>query len=110
MKRTNAAPTLKALQVGATRLRRPSAISSPNTLPTSLEIFSCSLRPHTMGTTTDSPTLFASSIQTFFQSPTGWVRKQPRFGAIFRSEEHTSELQSRLHLVFRLLLLKKILK
>src|SRR2546422_5353396 len=30
-----------------------------------------------------------------------------RFGIVFRSEEHTSELQSRLHLVCRLLLEKK---
>src|SRR2546429_1445303 len=29
------------------------------------------------------------------------------YGSIIRSEEHTSELQSRLHLVFRLLLEKK---
>src|SRR2546422_1521698 len=36
------------------------------------------------------------------------VVEQPLVDNIFeRSEEHTSELQSRLHLVFRLLLLKK---
>src|SRR5256884_6889924 len=34
----------------------------------------------------------------------GWMRKR---GQVERSEEHTSELQSRLHLVCRLLLEKK---
>src|SRR5216684_4663673 len=34
-------------------------------------------------------------------------RARPRGGPSFRSEEHTSELQSRLHLVCRLLLEKK---
>src|SRR2546422_6257640 len=46
---------------------------------------------------------------------TGWVGEYPRaaiptaiYGGVFlRSEEHTSELQSRLHLVCRLLLEKK---
>src|SRR2546422_8187519 len=37
--------------------------------------------------------------------PRGGMRK--RQSSIFRSEEHTSELQSRLHLVCRLLLEKK---
>src|SRR5687768_17808406 len=35
------------------------------------------------------------------------LRSMPRFAAMVRSEEHTSELQSRLHLVCRLLLEKK---
>src|SRR2546422_6976586 len=34
-------------------------------------------------------------------------RRRPRHGGLLRSEEHTSELQSRLHLVCRLLLEKK---
>src|SRR3989449_2686360 len=34
--------------------------------------------------------------------PSGWIS-----GRLYRSEEHTSELQSRLHLVCRLLLEKK---
>src|SRR2546429_6919207 len=38
------------------------------------------------------------------------VRKQEKDGDDQRSEEHTSELQSRLHLVCRLLLAKKKLK
>src|SRR2546422_7970247 len=40
----------------------------------------------------------------------GWRREKRQIGrrpAVFRSEEHTSELQSRLHLVCRLLLEKK---
>src|SRR5687768_18275674 len=36
-----------------------------------------------------------------------FFEQQPRFGWHRRSEEHTSELQSRLHLVCRLLLEKK---
>src|SRR5687768_18033869 len=41
--------------------------------------------------------------------PSRGARREPRFKAIEhgRSEEHTSELQSRLHLVCRLLLEKK---
>src|SRR2546422_1834678 len=35
------------------------------------------------------------------------IRRGPRNGPALRSEEHTSELQSRLHLVCRLLLEKK---
>src|SRR2546422_5596785 len=44
-----------------------------------------------------------------FEAPRGWaVLKRARAGNVhFRSEEHTSELQSRLHLVCRLLLEKK---
>src|SRR2546429_1711077 len=49
---------------------------------------------------------------TLFRSPANWPRKGPLPGVVlfadrFRSEEHTSELQSRLHLVCRLLLEKK---
>src|SRR2546429_2491245 len=55
---------------------------------------------------------------TLFRSLTGLLRDSLRFhglvvtdalmmGGIVRSEEHTSELQSRLHLVCRLLLEKK---
>src|SRR2546429_9384854 len=41
-------------------------------------------------------------------SPIGFVRYKPQRDVLsFRSEEHTSELQSRLHLVCRLLLEKK---
>src|SRR5690606_39448892 len=36
-----------------------------------------------------------------------WLRRDPRTGAAVRSEEHTSELQSRENLVCRLLLEKK---
>src|SRR2546422_9999114 len=39
--------------------------------------------------------------------PTGGGAWQPRIQSRLRSEEHTSELQSRLHLVCRLLLEKK---
>src|SRR2546429_3849762 len=39
--------------------------------------------------------------------PPARLRLDPRAGAPRRSEEHTSELQSRLHLVCRLLLEKK---
>src|SRR2546422_7794248 len=44
--------------------------------------------------------------------PVGRARHEPRVqpsGLVGRSEEHTTELQSRLHLVCRLLLEKKIL-
>src|SRR5690606_40921146 len=37
----------------------------------------------------------------------GWPHATPSFGACLRSEEHTSELQSRENLVCRLLLEKK---
>src|SRR6185503_18967890 len=37
-------------------------------------------------------------------SPLPWPEEKARFFAALRSEEHTSELQSRLHLVCRLLL------
>src|SRR2546422_3210194 len=46
-----------------------------------------------------------TSTPTACGSASTWVR--PRWGAACRSEEHTSELQSRLHLVCRLLLEKK---
>src|SRR2546422_5774923 len=36
-----------------------------------------------------------------------WAFEAGKWGALVRSEEHTSELQSRLHLVCRLLLEKK---
>src|SRR2546422_8604664 len=42
-----------------------------------------------------------------FQSPQDSVALATRMGFATRSEEHTSELQSRLHLVCRLLLEKK---
>src|SRR2546422_5143098 len=40
-------------------------------------------------------------------APPGFGRTRPRSSSSRRSEEHTSELQSRLHLVCRLLLEKK---
>src|SRR2546429_4588674 len=63
-------------------------------------------------------TLFRSNIPLRLVSRAGWVAmatvsenewpmKQPRLASANRSEEHTSELQSRLHLVCRLLLEKK---
>src|SRR3989449_4362182 len=63
------------------------------------------------------PTLFRSELQVekalaamnFGATRAGKVEpvKQERVAPKFRSEEHTSELQSRLHLVCRLLLEKK---
>src|SRR2546422_5772864 len=47
----------------------------------------------------------ARSIEAFSGCPV--PRGRRRFGTCARSEEHTSELQSRLHLVCRLLLEKK---
>src|SRR2546422_1507770 len=44
-------------------------------------------------------------VRFIYQSPPGW--HGPLMGLSGRSEEHTSELQSRLHLVCRLLLEKK---
>src|SRR6267143_5860544 len=48
---------------------------------------------------------------TLFRSPAGlpraWPRGRPRPASRWRSEEHTSELQSQFHLVCRLLLEKK---
>src|SRR2546422_6892359 len=45
------------------------------------------------------------------RGPSAWARVAPRAGrGASRSEEHTSELQSRLHLVCRLLLEKKKIK
>src|SRR2546422_7391211 len=56
-------------------------------------------------------TLFRSSLlrRAAPYSPAGEGKSRPQDGPIqvFRSEEHTSELQSRLHLVCRLLLEKK---
>src|SRR2546429_3048483 len=49
--------------------------------------------------------LLGDSITTDHISPAGAIRKTSPAGQ--RSEEHTSELQSRLHLVCRLLLEKK---
>src|SRR2546422_6252488 len=50
-----------------------------------------------------------SSPKIFFPSEhdTGWTKEHGRLVRWRRSEEHTSELQSRLHLVCRLLLEKK---
>src|SRR2546429_2662147 len=51
------------------------------------------------------------SCETYAKSgrmmPSDGIAQLRSFDAIFRSEEHTSELQSRLHLVCRLLLEKK---
>src|SRR5207247_9679478 len=41
------------------------------------------------------------------QRPVRLLERQPRLGVVARSEEHTSELQSRVDLVCRLLLEKK---
>src|SRR2546422_11098247 len=43
----------------------------------------------------------------FLANVAGRFEHYSDFGSLFRSEEHTSELQSRLHLVCRLLLEKK---
>src|SRR2546422_2368682 len=57
-------------------------------------------------------TLFRSRIGELSHHPAGLRDTHPRIacairGCVSRSEEHTSELQSRLHLVCRLLLEKK---
>src|SRR2546422_6641348 len=59
-------------------------------------------------------TLFRSLDELFRVESTGWKGRHGTAlasdlsrGAFYRSEEHTSELQSRLHLVCRLLLEKK---
>src|SRR5689334_24175013 len=49
-------------------------------------------------------TLFRSAAS---RSPTSTATPPPRWRARWRSEEHTSELQSQFHLVCRLLLEKK---
>src|SRR5205809_4660068 len=51
----------------------------------------------------DTPSLISSVVPVKVCS----VPPVPRYAATLRSEEHTSELQSRLHLVCRLLLEKK---
>src|SRR5687768_18226517 len=61
-------------------------------------------------------TLFRSPLKREHLGPRQWCRglrawcaesRRPRRARVRRSEEHTSELQSRLHLVCRLLLEKK---
>src|SRR5439155_18871946 len=56
-----------------------------------------------------SPPLFRprSSVRTRHSRETGPRRRRPTAPTVARSEEHTSELQSRGHLVCRLLLEKK---
>src|SRR2546422_5533405 len=49
----------------------------------------------------------SSSVLVAASSKRSFVMPTPRVGIAARSEEHTSELQSRLHLVCRLLLEKK---
>src|SRR2546429_1193522 len=49
----------------------------------------------------------ASRARRRSRTPRAWAIAPPLSGAPLRSEEHTSELQSRLHLVCRLLLEKK---
>src|SRR5205809_1797178 len=50
---------------------------------------------------------FAEAARTKQPVASSDVAADPRASAVMRSEEHTSELQSRLHLVCRLLLEKK---
>src|SRR5437868_9753959 len=50
-------------------------------------------------------TCFACTLPAFAFSATSW--KKSNISSVFRSEEHTSELQSRFELVCRLLLEKK---
>src|SRR2546422_3133378 len=57
-----------------------------------------------MGTHLDAPRHFVTAGKTIDELPLEWLCGP---GVIVRSEEHTSELQSRLHLVCRLLLEKK---
>src|SRR2546429_6333496 len=52
-------------------------------------------------------TLFRSQLRRHFTLPVANYGNQVQNRRIMRSEEHTSELQSRLHLVCRLLLEKK---
>src|SRR2546429_3758097 len=55
-----------------------------------------------------TPALTSAPVQPSTYTYRGTVHTvQPRAGLLERSEEHTSELQSRLHLVCRLLLEKK---
>src|SRR2546422_5760595 len=61
---------------------------------------SASLIPLTLGLDAMRQLLFPGGWPAFL--PVGW-----EIGMLLRSEEHTSELQSRLHLVCRLLLEKK---
>src|SRR2546429_4661773 len=71
------------------------------------EIYTLSLHdalPISVGVTSASSTPSCSTIICFTRSSTLAIRVPPRQS---RSEEHTSELQSRLHLVCRLLLEKK---
>src|SRR2546429_2592062 len=53
-----------------------------------------------------SPTAF-DGLHSSLKSASRWARRRTLMQAHKRSEEHTSELQSRLHLVCRLLLEKK---
>src|SRR2546422_2891538 len=53
------------------------------------------------------PDLLATDLHKPIQQSVVQEDDLPSGGSVFRSEEHTSELQSRLHLVCRLLLEKK---
>src|SRR2546429_2255882 len=52
-------------------------------------------------------TIYAEGQRRFLESLSAYSRKYVEAPLALRSEEHTSELQSRLHLVCRLLLEKK---
>src|SRR2546429_6728327 len=93
-----------------TGLSRPPAIacksesSASRALPVGCRVF---FFPHPA--VRESPAALLPAIQRVLPSPPASAAdyRQPTFLACRRSEEHTSELQSRLHLVCRLLLEKK---
>src|SRR2546422_5958397 len=57
--------------------------------------------------TTNSQPRACAGLWTSARANASWARSSARSASHTRSEEHTSELQSRLHLVCRLLLEKK---
>src|SRR5690625_6614502 len=57
--------------------------------------------------TVEDALAYAYMAENFFNLPSFYIEYSGQYGDIDRSEEHTSELQSRGHLVCRLLLDKK---
>src|SRR5690348_18124167 len=82
---------------------------------TSTKAFFIVLRRPPRSTLFPYTTLFRSAVGEFKDAPgmrrhLGVMRGNDERGLLFRSEEHTSELQSPVHLVCRLLLEKKKLR
>src|ERR1041385_4719838 len=86
--------------------RMPAGSTMPPALISALLFFLMIRRPP-RSTLFPYPTLFRSALHWHHQIVPTIRWQKPDRASIHRSEEHTSELQSRLHLVCRLLLEKK---